>query len=365
MRTNASFLALAAVACFLAIGTPSGADPGTAPTPAASPTDSPSVAPSDTSSPSAEPSMSPSPIASPSPSDTPYVRRYFNGRPIDTPPPSPAGSLTPTPIPTTTPYVRRYFNGRLIDTPPPSLTPNPAAPSPSVSLTPTPLPTTTPYVRRYFNGRLIDTPPPSLTPNPAAPSPSVSLTPTPLPTTTPYVRRYFNGRPIDTPSPNGSETPSALPSSRPIATATPHPVQLAPSIRSDALLGNWHCTTFGGTTLAHEFSRADDAVSLYVTTTIVLPNGKQVKLHEVYAHNPNTHMWTAVLAGGLIYAKGADWTGGDTWTLVGQSRENGTPIRFRMVFTDLGTDAYRRDFQRLEGASWATYAGETCLRAQP
>jgi hypothetical protein len=324
MRTNASFLALAAVACFLAIGTPSGADPGTAPTPAASPTDSPSVAPSDTSSPSAEPSMSPSPIASPSPSDTPYVRRYFNGRPIDTPPPSPAGSLTPTPIPTTTPYVRRYFNGRLIDTPPPSLTPNPAAPSPSVS-----------------------------------------LTPTPLPTTTPYVRRYFNGRPIDTPSPNGSETPSALPSSRPIATATPHPVQLAPSIRSDALLGNWHCTTFGGTTLAHEFSRADDAVSLYVTTTIVLPNGKQVKLHEVYAHNPNTHMWTAVLAGGLIYAKGADWTGGDTWTLVGQSRENGTPIRFRMVFTDLGTDAYRRDFQRLEGASWATYAGETCLRAQP
>jgi hypothetical protein len=290
MRTNASFLALAAVACFLAIGTPSGADPGTAP----------------------------------SPSDTPYVRRYFNGRPIDTPPPSPAGSLTPTPIPTTTPYVRRYFNGRLIDTPPPSLTPNPAAPSPSVS-----------------------------------------LTPTPLPTTTPYVRRYFNGRPIDTPSPNGSETPSALPSSRPIATATPHPVQLAPSIRSDALLGNWHCTTFGGTTLAHEFSRADDAVSLYVTTTIVLPNGKQVKLHEVYAHNPNTHMWTAVLAGGLIYAKGADWTGGDTWTLVGQSRENGTPIRFRMVFTDLGTDAYRRDFQRLEGASWATYAGETCLRAQP
>ena len=141
-------------------------------------------------------------------------------------------------------------------------------------------------------------------------------------------------------------------------------MQLAPSIHSDALLGNWGCTTFGGTTLTHEFSRADDAVSIYVTTTIVLPNGKTAKLHEVYAHNPNTHVWTAVLAGGLIFAKGSDWTD-NTWTLVGQSRENGTPMRFRMVFTDLGTDAFRRDFQRPDGASWATYAGETCRRAQP
>jgi hypothetical protein len=35
-----------------------------------------------------------------------------------------------------------------------------------------------------------------------------------------------------------------------------------------------------------------------------------------------------------------------------------------MVYTDLGADAYRRDFQRLDGASWATYAGETCRRVQ-
>jgi hypothetical protein len=255
------------------------------------------------------------------------VRRYFNGRPIDTPPPSPTGSLTPTPIPTTTPYVRRYFQGRLIDTPPPSPTPDLASPSPSVSLTPTPLPTTTPYVRRYFNGRPIDTPPPS---------------------------------------PTGSESPSTVPSPRPTTLATPRREPIAPLLRTDGLLGNWACTTFGGTTLTHEFSRADDAVSLYVTTTIVLPNGKTAKLHEVYAHNPNTHVWTAVLAGGLIYAKGTDWTGGDPWMLVGQSRENGTPTRFRMVFTDLGADAFRRDFQRPDGASaWTTYAGETCRRTQP
>jgi hypothetical protein len=288
------------------------------------------------------------------------VRRYFQGRLIDTPPPSltpdlvspsPIGSLTPTPIPTTTPYVRRYFQGRLIGTPPPS---------PVGSLTPTPIPTTTPYVRRYFQGHLIATPPPSLTPDLASPSASGNETPTPIPTTTPYVRRYFNGRPIDTPSPTGSATPPTLPSPRATASATPH--SATPSLRSDALLGTWDCTTFGGTTLTHEFSRADDAVSLYVTTTIALPNGKNAKLHEVYDHNPNTHVWTAVLAGGLIYAKGSDWTG-DTWTLVGQSRENGTPTRFRMVFIDLGSDAYRRDFQRPDSASWATYAGETCRRA--
>jgi hypothetical protein len=175
------------------------------------------------------------------------------------------------------------------------------------------------------------------------------------------VRRYFNGRPIDTPLPSDS-TPS--PTSTPSATATPRHVSPTLSIRTDALLGTWACTTFGGTTLTHEFSRADDAVSLYVTTTIVLPNGKTAKLHEVYAHNPNTHVWTAVLAGGLIYAKGSDWTDA-TWNLVGQSRENGAPIRFRMVFTDLGTDAYRRDFQRPDGDAWATYAGETCRRTQP
>lgn len=318
MRNSVAFLALAGLACFLSSGSPSGAHPKTVPT--ATPTATPTPVPTD--SPSAEPSETSSPSAEPTPSATPYLRRYFNGRPIDTPPPSPAGSLTPTPIPTTTPYVRRYFQGRLIDTPPPSLTPNLASPSPSLS-----------------------------------------LTPTPLPTTTPYVRRYFNGRPIDTPSPTGSQMPPTLPSARPTATATPHRVQVAPTLRSDALLGTWDCTTFGGTTLTHEFSRADDAVSLYVTTTIVLPNGKTAKLHEVYAHNTNTHLWTAVLAGGLIFAKGSDWTG-DTWTLVGQSRENGAPMRFRMIFTDLGTDAFRRDFQRPDGASWATYAGETCRRSQ-
>jgi len=307
--------------------------------------------PIDTPSPSPIGSLTPSPI----PTTTPYVRRYFQGRLIDTPPPSPIGSLTPTPVPTTTPYVRRYFQGRLIDTPPPSLTPDLAPPSPSASLTPTPIPTTTPYVRRYFNGRPIDTPPPSPVPDLA---PSGGLTPTPIPTTTPYVRRYFNGRPIDTPLPAGV---TAAPTALPTATATPRRVSPTPSLHSDALLGNWACTTFGGTTLTHEFSRADDAVSLYVTTTIVLPNGKPAKLHEAYAHNPNTHVWTAVLAGGLIYAKGFDWTD-DTWVLVGQSRENGAPTRFRMVFTDLGTDAYRRDFQRPDGTAWATYAGETCRR---
>jgi hypothetical protein len=321
MRNSTPFLALAGLACVLAMGLPSGArprvTPSPSPTPTAAPTDTPTAAPS--------PTPSPSPSASPSPSVTPYVRRYFNGRPIDTPPPTPTGSLTPTPVPTTTPYVRRYFQGRPIDTPPPT---------PTGSLTPTPIPTTTPYVRRYFQGRLIDTPPPTLTPP--------GLT---------------------SPSPSGSETPSALPSPQTPATTIPHRLQPTPLIRSDELLGDWDCTTFGGTHLTHEFSRADDAVSLEVTTTIVLPNGKTAMLHESYKHNPNTHVWTAVLAGGLIFAKGSDWTG-DTWTLVGQTRESGAPTRFRMIFTALGTDAYRRDFQRPDGASWATYAGETCRRTQ-
>jgi hypothetical protein len=276
------------------------------------------------------------------------------------------GSLTPTPIPTTTPYVRRYFQGRLIATPPPtpmgSVTPTPIP-------TATPIPTTTPYVRRYFNGRPIDTPPPTSNAN-LAPTPSANLTPTPIPTTTPYVRRYFNGRPIDTPPPtpagSNESNPAEISTPTPIPspTSAPHRAQPTQPLRSDKLIGDWDCTTFGGTNLTHAFSRADDGVSLYVNTNIRLTTGRLASLHELYAHNPDTHRWTAILAGGLIYAKGPDWRG-KQWILAGHSSENGAPVKFRMVFSDLGAEAYRRDFQRMIGGAWATYAGETCRRATP
>jgi len=291
-------------------------------------------------------------------SATPYVRRYFNGRPIDTPEPSASPSVSPgaseSPATGPTPYVRRYFNGRPIDTP---------APNASASASALPSLGPTPYVRRYYQGKLIATPPPSPSPS-VLPSASATATTTAAPTATtepttvpapaspiPTIRRYFNGRPLDASSP----APSASPS--PLTTVTP-------ASGSDYLLGGtWRCTTFGGNALSHTFSRDEDATSLVVDTQVVLPNGRTAALHEKFLHH-RSGTWTAQLANGTFIVSAPEWTG-DTWRFVGFSTDGGKKVQAAMVFNRLDADVFTREFQRRQGTTWANYAGETCRRAAP
>ena len=156
--------------------------------------------------------------------------------------------------------------------------------------------------------------------------------------------------------------PSTSPTPRPITTSAPAR-RHEPGYHTDELLGGtWQCTTFAGTNLTHAFSRSDDATSILVETQFTLPGHRIAQTHETYHYHVATATWTAVLAEGTIVATAPEWSG-ETWAFTGTSAESGKPIRFRMLYTRLARDAFRRDFQRAEtDGTWADYAGETCQR---
>ena len=221
--------------------------------------------------------------------------------------------------------------------------------------------------------------------------PIPSSSPTDAPS--PIVQIEITSAPTAEESPTASESPTATPlaSESPIATplasespiATPLASMLVPSPSPHAkgfpnlrpplpgfglsdtidqlLIGAWQCQTFGGTALTHVYSRGDDLSALLVDTQLTLANHQSATIHETYTHHVGVHAWTAILANGAFIATAPDWTGG-TWIFTGQSTEGGKASKVQMIYTPLGRDAFRRDFQRAEAAVWVTYAGETCRR---
>jgi hypothetical protein len=163
---------------------------------------------------------------------------------------------------------------------------------------------------------------------------------------------------MDTPS-------SAVPAST-TTSASPQlqqrTIHSTPAPGSDYLLGGtWQCMTFGGNKLAHTFSRDDDGTSIVGETLVFLTGGRQATLHEDYRHHTKTGLWTASLAGGTFKATAPEWTA-NSWTFTGNAIDGGKRFPVAMIFTELGHDAFRRDFQRNLGNGLQTYAGETCER---
>jgi hypothetical protein len=206
------------------------------------------------------------------------------------------------------------------------------------------------------------------------PSPTVRLEPTAAPATAAPATKarekyYWNvptpvASPLPTPVP---QPPVAVPTRTPAERRARNPVTSDDAVtdRSTTLIGGrWSCMSFAGTKLSHRYSRGDDGLSFDVVTTFVLSNTRTAKARETYRFEHDALLWRVKLSDGSIVATAPPWIG-LTWTFTGSAKgDDRKPIGFRMIYTYLGQNVFRRDFERLDDAgAWNVYAGETCRRA--
>jgi hypothetical protein len=124
--------------------------------------------------------------------------------------------------------------------------------------------------------------------------------------------------------------------------------------------GKWTCRTFAGTPIAHEFLRAEDAVSLDVGTTVRVDKQK-ITLHETYRLHRSTGRWSVSLASGQFIATAGPWNA-RTWTFSGIDTENGRAFDATMTYKRASIDEFTRTFARNEDGVMRIYSGEHCLR---
>ncbi len=329
--------------------------------------------------------QTPPPQPSPSASAEPVIEVTVGPRPDVAPSDVPVAatpSPSPSPMPVPTPRTRRGSRSKAL--PSPSATPSPSpsptpipSPAPVASPSPPPPQTSATYKPIYYHGVPIYPKPGYGLPSDAVPLvPAAQSTATPKPAATAVREKYYWGVPTPTPvsmppAPASVALPPVAPSAPP---RTPMPARMmrtAPPVddvlldRSSTLIGgSWSCMSFGGTPLYHRYTHSDDGNSIDVATTFVLPEHKIGKAKETYRFKRATLLWLAKLADGSIVASAPPWIG-VTWTFTGSARgEDKRVSGFRMIYTWLGENVFRRDFERPDDVgSWSVYAGETCRRA--
>jgi hypothetical protein len=156
----------------------------------------------------------------------------------------------------------------------------------------------------------------------------------------------------------------------PARTASSAPTVLAPSPRPAppdqalSLAGNpWECETDHHVGLVSTFS-APSPNRVDVRTT--LRDGLAGKQHidEAFVWDPLAARWRATVAGGAFVGSAPRWTG-EAWTFSGSASTGGHTYDGRMVFTALGPNAFRRDFELERDGRWQIYSLETCSRDLP
>jgi hypothetical protein len=182
-------------------------------------------------------------------------------------------------------------------------------------------------------------------------TPTATMPPTPIPPATPTATPTVT--PTVTPTPRRSSTPPAV------------RVPVGPGDRTAMLFGPvWLCLTFDGTKLKHFYKSGDGGSEFTVTTQYRLPGRAATQTHEEYRFQPRTGLWIASVGQSTIVAQAPPWIG-DTWSFDGTSFDRGKRVGIRMIYSYLGPDAFRRDFERANDfGSYDVYAGETCRRTQ-
>jgi hypothetical protein len=88
------------------------------------------------------------------------------------------------------------------------------------------------------------------------------------------------------------------------------------------------------------------------------PDGKATIIQRFRFDAPRQR-WSTYVEGGDFSARGAPWHG-RYWVFEGVWR--GVGAAARLIYTSLGPNAFRRDFQVRGGDQWKTSTGETCIR---
>jgi hypothetical protein len=155
-------------------------------------------------------------------------------------------------------------------------------------------------------------------------------------------------------------TPSPSPTDTPMPTPSPTPYLQAGDRAYELIGGEWECKTFGGTSFTRTYRRDEDAVSIIAETDVPI-GGHIGKLVEVYRKHKDENKWVASLVDGQIIAVAKPWQSGD-WIFDGHDSEPGHDARVRMAYRSYGENAFRREFDHLQGGHFSPYAGEKCVR---
>jgi hypothetical protein len=167
----------------------------------------------------------------------------------------------------------------------------------------------------------------------------------------------------DVPQPAASSEPSAppspLPSSAP-ASASPAPTPV-PVDRALSLLGDpWACETDHHAALVSAFSApSEDRIDVRTTLAGGLAGNRHID--EAFVWDPVAATWHANVAGGAFVGSAPRWSG-EVWIFTGTAATGGHTYNGRMVFTALGPNAFRRDFELERDGRRQIYSLETCSR---
>jgi hypothetical protein len=124
------------------------------------------------------------------------------------------------------------------------------------------------------------------------------------------------------------------------------------------------CETLGNTQARSVYKLTGPNV-IQERTTLHLPHQPSIELDSEFVFDRRFNRWGLSMEQGAFTAAGPAWSTG-SWVLVGIETDTNPHRTVRLVYTSLGPDAYRSDFQSLtKGGSWRTFSGATCRRMIP
>lgn len=150
--------------------------------------------------------------------------------------------------------------------------------------------------------------------------------------------------------------------------------------RAYSLIGTWSCSSSGSTGTITYVRNADGSISM--KNVFVLANtGAHGEFDEQYRFDPATAVWTWTaeqpsMAAFQERGTAGPWTA-QNWIFDGSlklvpasrtfdSLSEPTPMTeqaVRMVYTSLGGDVFRRDFESYQNGLWVVRSSGTCKRA--
>ena len=145
--------------------------------------------------------------------------------------------------------------------------------------------------------------------------------------------------------------------------------------RATELLGTWSCESIAHSMGNWVFKRNGDG-SLTMKNNFKTEDGLTGEFDERYRVDSTTGQWTwsslqPSLPGFQESGKADPWTA-DKWVFEGNMSLAGTsnsinysPTRIqdlRMIYSALGNDAFRREFEVRRDGRWVTFSASTCVR---
>jgi hypothetical protein len=127
--------------------------------------------------------------------------------------------------------------------------------------------------------------------------------------------------------------------------------------------GIWNCETLGNSAATSVY-KLENATTISERTKLTLKKQAPVELDTLFTYSSKREQWTVSLGDGKYVGTAPAWSS-DTWTFNGTYLEGREKRPVRLVYTSLGADAVRIDYQAVAADGWRTFSGATCKREIP